>query len=442
MSRKKVKLGELVDNFSVRAKDVGGAEGLEFFGVSNEVGITKTKYAAEDKAEDYKIIEQHCFAYNPYRVNVGSIGVVTEKMKGLISPAYVVFKPKPNLIKAELLLKFLKSSEGLRQIRFYARGTVRQALRFEDLCNIELSLPDFDEQENLFAKLSSIEVESNLLNTELNYQLTLVKKLRQQLLQDAVQGKLVAQNKKDEPASELLKKIKAEKEKLIVAKRIKKEKELPPIKPEEIPFAIPENWVWCRLGEIVNLVTSGSRDWAKYYSSEGEIFVRMGNLSRDSYNLKMDKIQYVKPPKNQEGNRTRLKADDILISITGEVGNLGLIPKDFGEAYINQHTALVRLNQAIVVKYVCNLFLSKTLQEQFNAPQRGMKNSFRLSDIDYLLIPIPPFAEQNRIVKKIEQLMQLCDKLQYSIQQSKIENEKLLQGALRDALKKEEVEAV
>ncbi len=61
MSWRKVKLGELVDNFSVRAKDVGGADGLEFFGVSNEIGITTTKYAAEEKAEDYKIIEKGWF---------------------------------------------------------------------------------------------------------------------------------------------------------------------------------------------------------------------------------------------------------------------------------------------------------------------------------------------------------------------------------------------
>ena len=71
-----------------------------------------------------------------------------------------------------------------------------------------------------------------------------------------VQGKLVKQDKNDEPASELLKKIKAEKEKLIAEKKLKKEKELPSIKPEEIPFAIPENWVWCKLGDICNYGSS------------------------------------------------------------------------------------------------------------------------------------------------------------------------------------------
>jgi type I restriction enzyme S subunit len=90
-----------------------------------------------------------------------------------------------------------------------------------------------------------------------------------------------------------------------------------------------------------------------------------------------------------------------------------------------------------VVKYVCNLFLSRTLQEQFNAPQRGMKNSFRLSDIDYLLIPLPPFAEQTRIVQKLDKLMQYCNELEASIKQSETQNEKLLQQVLREALRKE-----
>ena len=107
MSWKKVKLGDLLEYYSVRAKDVGSSTDLEFCGVSKEDGITISKYAAEDKAEEYKVIEKGCFAYNPYRINVGSIALMQEDKKGLISPAYVIFKPKPNSIIPELLLKFL-----------------------------------------------------------------------------------------------------------------------------------------------------------------------------------------------------------------------------------------------------------------------------------------------------------------------------------------------
>jgi len=159
MSFRKVRLGELIENFSIRARDYGGSEGLKFLGVSNEDGITSSKYPAEDKAEDYKIIEKGCFGYNPYRINVGSIAYLDKDIKGLISPAYVIFKTKPNSIKDNLLLKFLKSSEGLRQIKMHARGTVRQALRFEDLCKIELTIPAYAEQEILISKIQIKEIE-------------------------------------------------------------------------------------------------------------------------------------------------------------------------------------------------------------------------------------------------------------------------------------------
>jgi len=198
---KTFKLGDFVDNFSIKAKDKDGATNLNFLGVSNEDGITTSKYAAEDKAEGYKIIEKGCFAYNPYRINVGSIALMKEDFTGLISPAYVVFKLKPKSVIPELLLKFLKSSEGLRQIKLYARGTVRQALRFEDLCKIEISLPDYEEQVVLFKNLNITHNECAKLISEHADQLDILKKLRQQILQDAVQGKLVQQEPKDEPAA-------------------------------------------------------------------------------------------------------------------------------------------------------------------------------------------------------------------------------------------------
>jgi type I restriction enzyme S subunit len=313
-------------------------------------------------------------------------------------------------------------------------GTSKEAIGMKAFGNYKLPYFDIDKQIETKVQFVNMQHSKVELFTELTHQLDLIKQLRQAFLREAMQGKLVKSTNTKETGQQLLKKIKAEKAKLIAEKKLKKEKELPPIAEDEIPFEIPKNWAWCRLGKIVNLVTSGSRDWAKYYSSEGDMFVRMGNLSRESFNLRMNKIQYVKPPQNKEGNRTRLEAGDILVSITGEVGNLGLIPENFGEAYINQHTALVRLNKEIVTKYICYLFLSEIMQRQFNAPQRGMKNSFRLSDIDFLLIPLPPLQEQEQIVTKLKGLMSFCDGLEQSIKESQGYNEMLLQQVLREAL--------
>jgi type I restriction enzyme S subunit len=443
MSWKKVKLGELVDNFSVRAKDVGGAEGLDFFGVSNSEGIIKTKYAAEDKAEDYKIIEKDCFAYNPYRVNVGSIGMVADNIRGLISPAYVIFKPKPNTIKAELLYKFLKSSEGLRQIKFYARGTVRQALRFEDLCNIELSIPSYNEQEILFEKLNNTQLESELLSTELTHQLDLVKKLRQQLLQDAVQGKLVKQDKKDQSASELLKKIKAEKEKLIAEKKLKKEKDLPPIKPEEIPFEIPENWEWCRLGDLALYSEAGSSFKCEEIPVSNEEWgvIKVSAVSWDIFLEDKNKVYSKTQP---EDISAKINIGDFLISRanTSELVGKSVVVKSITKnLLLSDKTIRFKFSDFVILDYVhiCNNF-PQYARDYYARMGTGsspsMKNITR-EHMKNLLIPLPPLSEQNRIVQKLDELMQYCNDLEASIKQSQQQNEKLLQQVLREALRGE-----
>lgn len=433
MSWRKIKLGELVDNYSVRAKDVGGSDGLAFFGVSNEEGIIKTKYAAEDKAEDYKIIEKGCFAYNPYRVNVGSIGLVSDDTRGLISPAYVIFKPKPNSIIPELLFKFLKSNEGLRQIIFYARGTVRQALRFEDLCNIEISIPEYSEQKSLYKKLINSQEWSNVLNAELKNQLELLKKLRQQILQDAIQGKLVEQNKKDEPSSVLLKKIKLEKEKLISKKKLKKEKELPPIKFEEIPFEIPKNWVWCRLGEICNYGSSPKAE--PKYLFENTWVLDLEDIEKETSRL-LCKIRFSE--RNSLSTKSVFKKNDVLYSklrpyldkviVADDDGvcTTEILPlKMFGE--INPYFLRYAMKRGDFLNYV------NSVTKGMKMPRLGTKEG------QMALIPIPPLPEQIRIVKKLDELMQNCCDLEESIKQSALQNEKLLQQVLREALRKETV---
>ena len=244
-------------------------------------------------------------------------------------------------------------------------------------------------------------------------------------------GKLVPQDPNDRPASELLKEIKSEKERLINEGNIKKSKKSRKISLEDIPYYnIPKNWVWCQIEDIAELITSGSRGWAKYYSESGAIFVTMGNLSRGDYNLRMEKIRYVSPPQDIEGARTKLQEGDLLISITGDVGNLGLIPSNFGEAYINQHTCLLRFMSVCRNRYFPEFMRTPLAKEQFDAPQRGIKNSFRLGDVGGMIIPLPPLTEQHRIVAKVDQLMALCDKLEEKIDQSSDKQTTLLNAVM------------
>lgn len=446
MSWRKVKLGDLVENFSVRAKDYGGSEGLDFCGVSNEEGIIKTKYAAEDKAEDYKIIEKGCFAYNPYRVNVGSIGLVTEDFKGLISPAYVIFKPKPNKIIPELLLKFLKSDEGLRQIRFYGRGTVRQALRFEDLCNIELSIPDFSEQIILFKKLINSQEKSNILSSELSHQLDLVKKLRQQFLQEAVQGKLVPQNPNDEPASELLEKIKNHKDNLIKQKKLKigRSTELSVSLINDIE--IPNSWDWCKSDEIFFVTKLAGFEYSEHISLKeiGEIpVVRAQNVRP----LILDKtnLLYIDANISATLERCALIKKCLLVTFIGAgIGDVATFEEN-ERWHLAPNVAKMEpfesCEDLINVKYINYYLMSKLGQKEiFKHVKATAQPSLSMGTIRDIDFAIPPLAEQHRIVQKLDELMQTCDALEASIKESASQNEKLLQQVLREALRKEEVE--
>ncbi|UYO73105.1 restriction endonuclease subunit S [Halomonas qinghailakensis] len=242
--------------------------------------------------------------------------------------------------------------------------------------------------------------------------LTGIKKLRELILELAVRGKLVDQNSNDEHASVLLEKISQEKATLARQGKVKKPKRLPAVTKEDVPFELPNFWQWARIWEISELITSGSRDWAKYYSESGAIFITMGNLSRVDYKLRLDNVKYVSPPTGGEGARTSLQGGDLVVSITGDVGNLGLIPEGFGEAYINQHSCLVRISSLCRNRYYAEFLRSPCAKNQFDEPQRGVKNSFRLSDMGEMLIPIPPLEEQHRIVQKVDELMALCDRLE------------------------------
>ena len=437
MSWKNYNLGELVDSVSIRAKDIVHGNDLRFLGVSNEDGITISKYAAEDKAEDYKIIEKGCFAYNPYRINVGSVALMKDDLTGLISPAYVVFKPKPSSIIPELLLSFLKSKEGLRQIKLNARGTVRQALRFEDLCKIQLSLPSYDKQMELYLKLQKFEQQGNKQVIEHTHQLDLLKKLRQQILQDAVQGKLVKQNLNDEPSIQLLKLIKERNEKQFKEKKFKKDNPLTKINQEEIEFEIPKKWTWCRLGEIADL--NGRIGWkglsANEYKEKGPLFLSVHSLNYGDY-VDYNQAFHITQERYNESPEIMLQNDDILICKDGAgIGKLGIIKDLKKQATVNSSLLIIRCNSLLNVKYIYYYLLSDHFQNIVNSRIMGATTPHLYQrDMVNFLVALPPSNEQLHIVNKIQQLMKLCDELEQSIQQNQKYTQELLQVALKEAL--------
>ena len=251
------------------------------------------------------------------------------------------------------------------------------------------------------------------------------KALRQKVLDLAIRGKLVSQDPNDEPASVLLERIRQQKQQMVKegnlkAKDIKNDTIIcvgednlhyekfsdGSVKciEDEIPFDLPDGWAWSKIGPLCEYITSGSRGWAQYYSETGILFLRMGNLSRDSFDLRLDNLQRVNLPDNAEGTRTRVAENDLLFSITAEIGMLGLIPANFEEAYINQHVGLIRFLKDAQTKFFPYILMSEFCRDQYYTVQCGMKNSFRLDNIQNILAPVPPLGEQIRIAEKLSNI--------------------------------------
>ena len=361
---------------------------------------------------------------------------VEEKMRGQAYPAIndsdfaLLLFPLPPLAEQHRIVAKVDELMALcdrLEVARTKREATRDRLSASSLAHLDAPDPD----PMVFRNHAAFALEHL---TSLTTRRDQLKALRQTILNLAVRGKLMAQDPNDEPASELLKRITKKKARLVKVRGIGREKPLPPISDDQTELEIPNSWSWCRLGSLSKFVTSGSRDWAKYYSQEGAVFVRMGNLSKAHYRLRLDQIQRVQLPSDQEGTRTRLETGDLLISITGDVGMLGLITENFGEAYINQHIAMVRPVDEMKGRYLAELFRSPFAQNQFNAPQRGVKNSFRLTDVTQFLVPLPPIDEQHRIVAKLDELMVLCDRLEVSLATGDNTRCRLLGALLTEAL--------
>jgi len=347
-----------------------------------------------------------------------------------------------NQLSAAYLYRFLDLNKE-NELVARMKGMANVTLPLKEIAQIEIPVPSLIEQKEFVENYEILENKSELISAELTHQITLVKKLRQQLLQDAVQGKLVTQDANDEPASVLLKKIKAEKALRQAQGTLKKEKELSPIKPEEIPFEIPENWVWCRLGEILFELKYGTSQSCDYDNTKNSPVLRIPNVS--SGILNGNDLKYTNLNSKERIDLALEENDILIIRSNGSrdlVGRTVLVHSEFiGFAYAG-YLIRLRFNKKLIgSKYLLQATSAPYFRELIETPLRTTVgiNNINTEEISNLLIPFPPILEHDRIATKLEELMQYCNNLEASIKQSESQNEILLQQVLREALRKEEV---
>lgn len=435
MSWKSYKLGDLLERKRAKA-EIKPAQVYKLVTIRlwhQGVVLREEKSGQDIKSNMYHVNEGD-FVLSGIDARNGAFGIVPKELEGaVVTNDFWCLEAKKSLLRKDFFL-FLTSTKFFDYICNQCSDGTTQRIRLQKdkFYDFEIALPPVEEQGDLVKSLANSKQSNEHLSTELTHQLDLVKQLRQAFLREAMQGKLVPQDPNDEPASVLLEKIKAEKERLIKEKKIKKQNPLPPIKEEEIPFDIPENWVWCKIGDISTSIVP-NRDKPKTFN--GTIpWVTQTNFSEKSIKLDYSvndiglSIDEVK-----KYNCRIMPKGSIVMSCVGRFDLVCFIDQDI--------VANQQLHCFIPVIETMSMYLIygiKLLNEE--VAKTAIHTTIKYlnkTKIESIPLPLPSLSEQKRIVAKLDELMAYCDELEVSIKASQQQNEMLLQQVLREALEPE-----
>ena len=245
------------------------------------------------------------------------------------------------------------------------------------------------------------------------------KKLRQKILDLAIHGKLVPQDLNDEPASVLLERIRAEKERLIKEGKIKRGKKSASDTPHyenrqvgeanEVPFEVPEGWKWTTINDICSKIGSGSTPRGSNYAKEGIPFFRSQNVYNDG--LVYDDIKYISEEVHENMIGTEVRAKDLLLNITGgSLGRCAIVPDEFQKGNVSQHVCILRT--IIVLPAYLHLFIISDYFAATMILSGSGREGLPKYSLETMQFPLPPIEEQKRIVAAVNKWFALIDTLE------------------------------
>ena len=323
-------------------------------------------------------------------------------------------------------LEFFYSSGEV--IRYQGGSNNLRNLKFKDYSQIPLPIPPLAEQKVIADKLDTLLAQADNTKARLERIPQILKRFRQSVLAAAVSGGL----------TEEWRSTSADKPKEPSEGKERFKSDLFDSACESLP-AIPTSWLIVPAAKVLEYVTSGSRGWSRYYSDNGSLFLRMSNVRYDTTSLDLNDLQYVQLPENVEGKRSLVEKDDLIVSITADVGRVARIDNDLGEAYVNQHLALLRPTSDIHSEYFATCIAAVNVgMKQVSTFKRGAtKAGLGLDDIRSLAIPFPSFKEQTEIVRRVDQLFAHADRIEQQVNNALARVNTLTQSILAKAFRGE-----
>ncbi len=432
----KVKVGD----FLIRVKDLVPIIDNEEYNLvtiklyHRGVQLRKKVRGSEIQAEKMSKVKAGQFILSGIDARNGAFGIIPKELDGaVVTNDFWHFEIDRNIMSNEYFL-WLSSTPYFDDICNKASDGTTNRIRLQSnrFYAQELMIPEIQDQHKVVEELKSTNNKLKSLESEYQFQLTQIENLNQAILQEAAQGKIVPQDPNDESAKELLKRIKAEKIKAGI-----KEKPLPPIKAEEIPFEIPESWVWCRIDEITSKIGSGSTPKGSNYSKTGYPFFRSQNIYNEG--LIYEDIKFISNDTQRQMKGTIVYPNDILLNITGgSMGRCALVPENLIEGNVSQHVCIIRpieLNVNFFHKLVLSPYFQKFI---FSSTSGAGREGLPKYNLEKFVIPIPPLNEQVRIIKEIEKQLEKTKQLKAHIVTNQKATEQLLKALLHEAFEVEE----
>jgi type I restriction enzyme, S subunit len=327
---------------------------------------------ASDDLDLYQLVEAGDLAINKMKAWQGSVGI--SELRGIVSPAYFVY----NSIH----------SENSRYLHYLLRSPQYTAAYLSISKGIRVNQWDMDPQYH-----SRLPV----LTPPLMEQIAIIGFL------DRETAKIDALAEEQQRLIALLK----EKRQAVISHAVTKGLDPnAPMKDSGVEWLgeVPAHWDLMPLKRDLEFLTSGSRGWAEHYAEDGELFIRIGNLTRETTALDLSDIQRVKVPEGSEGERTKVRPGDLLFSITAYLGSVAIAPSDIETAYVSQHVALARLRQRRFLPDWVGLVTLSSIGKTYLETQGygGTKIQLSLDDVANLPMTAPPIDEQADIVAFLE----------------------------------------
>ncbi|WP_148629491.1 restriction endonuclease subunit S [Bacillus sp. E214] len=357
------------------------------------------------KESSAKVLPAHTVLLSS-RAPIGYVAIASKEL--CTNQGFKSFVPS-NAFYPKYLYWYLKFSKAY--LESIASGSTFKELSAAKCKEIVLPLPPKNEQKRIADKverlLSKIDEAKQLIEeAQQSFELR-----RAAILDKAFHGELSKEWRETNGTSDnvevekYLDKLRTDKISSIVKSNTLKVKS---VNKEDEPFILPKGWKWARLGELSYYVTSGSRDWSKYYSNEGSYFIRTQDINKNKLNL--EQVAYVSLPEKIEGKRSLVEQLDLLTTITGaNVGKCALVEEQISEAYVSQSVALTKLIDKSMAKYVHLSLLSPSGggAELENRAYGIGRPVLSLEDIKNIKLPIAPYKERQFIVNLVEKLLNI-----------------------------------